>query len=398
MFGNIYLIALDKIQYISWTLIFRYNTDLVINSAVFVLIYMQVLNLGVVIFTNIKKNSISTGNKINRILVKYIGIILLILVLPFRILIDVKNTLAAQSMGSYYALQAQSGIADDLAILFVPAILMLLNSSIDKKYKNIISILFVAYSIIIMVLTGDRRYQVIGLIVYGLNYVYVNKIKIKPRKLIFILFGGVVLLNLIMKISAIRQNDLVTPLVFFAEYGSNLISLDFMYRILGEFGISFITVVIALKNIPSFIPYQGGFSFIGAIPSIFPIGWLFPDFFEKVSIFRRLYTIEGYPVGASLPGELFANFGWWGIVVAFLAGLLVPKLLKFSDQKKNNSFQTAQYFSVFYILINIVRASFLEITRNLAVVIIVPYVIYFVLKSFKRTAQNHDKTLSIRNE
>jgi len=234
-------------------------------------------------------------------------------------------------------------------------------------------------------------------IVYALNYMYINKIKIKPHKLIFILFFGIILLNLIMQISAIRQTELVTPFVFFAEYGSNLFSLDFIYKIFGEFGISFITVVIAIKNIPSLIPYQHGLSFFGAIPSILPIGWLFPEFFEKVSIFRKLYAIEGYPVGASLPGELFANFGWWGILIVFWIGYFVPKLLKFSSRRQNNAFRTAQYFSVFYVLINIVRASFLEITRNLAVVIILPYLIFFVLKSFNRkTKFNSSKFSELR--
>jgi hypothetical protein len=383
MFGNIYLIAIDKIEYISWTLIFRYDVNTIIDSASYILMYLQVLNLGIVFFTKSKSRSFNKTRQIDQKLVKNIGVISFILALPFRIYIDIKNVLATQSLGSYYALGAQSGFADDLAILFVPSILMLLNSSISKKYKNIISILFILYSVLIMILTGDRRYQVIGILIYTLNYFYINKIRIKPLKIAVIFFSGVIFMNLIMQISAIRQSELVSPTVFFAEYGANLFSLDFIYKIFAEFGISFITVVIALKNIPLIIPFQKGFSFIGAIPSIFPIGWLFPDFFKRVSIFRRLNDIEGYPVGASLPGELYANFGWMSLFIAFIIGIFASRFLKFSEYKKSSSFRTAQYFSAFYVLINIVRGSFLEVTRSMAVVVIIPYVIYHLLKSVR---------------
>jgi hypothetical protein len=139
------------------------------------------------------------------------------------------------------------------------------------------------------------------------------------------------------------------------------------------------TVVFAFNDIPKLIPFQYGLSFWGAIPSILPIGWAFPEFFEKVSIFRILNDIEGYPVGASLPGELYANFGWYALIIAFVMGCYIGKYYILS--KMNNPLKIAQYFSIFFILINIVRASFLEITRNIFIVLIIPFLIYYLLNS-----------------
>ncbi|PWW31278.1 O-antigen polysaccharide polymerase Wzy-like protein [Cytobacillus oceanisediminis] len=381
MFGNIYLIAIDKAEFISWGLIHRYEIGLLIESALFILCYLQLLNLGIVCFTKIKRNDVKNNTKINQSVVKKIGIVLVLISFPFKIFIDIKNAVVAQTVGTYYALETRSGISDDIATLFVPSIIFLINSSLNKKIKNILVGIFILYSILIMILTGDRRYQFIGIIVVLLNYFYINKIKFKLSKTIAYSAMGVLVLNMLTKISEIRQNSLLSVSQFFSEYWSKFFSFDFIYKIFGEFGLSFITVVIAIKNIPTLIPYQGGFSFWGAIPSIFPIGWLFPDFFHRVSIFRRLNEIEGYPVGASLPGELYANFGWIGLIIAFVTGGFIGRYIKFVSM--DSSFKIAQYFSVFYILINLVRASSLEVTRNIFIIIIIPYLIYYFLRSMR---------------
>ncbi len=383
MFGNIYLIAADKAEFISWGLIHRYNANLLFEAALFILCYLQTLNLGIVIFTNKKNRNLKSKYKIklNDRGVKYIGIAIAVISTPFRVIIDIGNIIAAQSVGSYYALESQSGISDDVAMLFVPSIIFILNSSISKKKKSVMVIVFVVYSTLIMVLTGDRRYQFIGIIIVMLNYFYVNKIKLKVSKTLTFSILGIIGLNILTQISEIRQKSLISIPAFFSEYWSKLFSFDFVYKIFGEFGLSFMTVVIAVKNIPTLIPFQRGFSFWGAVPSILPIGWIFPEFFYRVSIFRRLYEIEGYPVGASLPGELYANFGWLSLILAFVFGSLLGKYFKFN--RTNSSLKTAQYFSVFYILINIVRASFLEITRNVFIIVFIPFFIYYFFKSMR---------------
>ncbi|WP_182199797.1 O-antigen polysaccharide polymerase Wzy [Paraliobacillus salinarum] len=383
MFGNIYLLAIDKAEFISWGLIHRYHDELLFESALFILCYLQVLNLGILAFAkerinvNVQTHKFELKDKA----VKNIGIVLAIISFPFRLIIDVGNIIAAQSNGSYYALESQSGISDDIAILFVPSMIFILNSSISKKKKTVLLIAFILYSTLNMILTGDRRYQFIGILIVIINYFYVNKTKIKVSRVIVLCILGVVGLNILTQISQIRQNSLVSITQFFSGGFTSFFSLDFIFEVFGEFGLSFMTVVIAMENIPKLIPFQYGFSFWGAIPSILPIGWIFPDFFYDVSIFRRLYEIEGYPVGASLPGELYANFGWHGLFITFVLGSFIGKYFKFS--KMNNPLKTAQYFSVFYILINIVRASFLEITRNLFLIIIIPFMVFYFLKSMR---------------
>jgi len=171
MFGNIYLIAADKAEFISWGLIHRYNANLLFEAALFILCYLQTLNLGIVIFTNKKNRNLKSKYriKLNDRGVKYIGIAIAVISTPFRVIIDIGNIIAAQSVGSYYALESQSGISDDVAMLFVPSIIFILNSSISKKKKSVMVIVFVVYSTLIMVLTGDRRYQFIGIIIVMLN-------------------------------------------------------------------------------------------------------------------------------------------------------------------------------------------------------------------------------------
>lgn len=388
MFGNIYLLAMNKSEFISWGLINRYEINLLFNSALFTLCYLQILNLGIIIFAKNKKENFSYKYKIEikDKAVKNIGMALAVISLPFKLIIDTGNIIAAQSVGSYYALESQSGIADDIAILFVPSVIFLLNSSIGKKKKNILVIIFIIYSTLFMVLTGDRRYQFIGIVVVLLNYLYINKVKLKLSKVLIISVIGSIGLNMLTLISDIRQNSLVSISEFFSEDLEKFFSLDFIYKVFGEFGLSFMTVVIAMKNVPFLLPFQKGFSFWGAIPTILPIGWIFPDFFYKVSIFRRLYDIEGYPVGASLPGELYANFGWISLIFTFIIGGFIGKYFKFN--KTSNSLIVAQYFSVFYILINIVRASFLEVARNVFVILIIPVLIHYFFKSLRANSRS----------
>ena len=98
------------------------------------------------------------------------------LTLPFRLFEDIKAILETQTFKTYSALTSTSGITDDIAALFVPAVIYIVAGISDKKSNNRISKIIllstIFYFIAVMVLTGDRRYQTTAIISITLCYIY----------------------------------------------------------------------------------------------------------------------------------------------------------------------------------------------------------------------------------
>ncbi|GAB1475508.1 hypothetical protein MASR2M70_03400 [Bacillota bacterium] len=96
-------------------------------------------------------------------------------------------------------------------------------------------------------------------------------------------------------------------------------------------------------------------------------------------------------MGASIIGDLYGNFGWFSLIMAIIFGAITSKIFKFGNNEENRLY-CAKYYSLFYILINLVRASFFEIFRPAFMVYFVPILIMWLLeKSNKAKHKNMNK-------
>lgn len=383
MFGRIYVNVLGYDNILSSWSIF-YSNELLLKTALFVLAFHQAIFIGFNLGYekeqyNYFKVKIEKGSsKIYKC-----GLLLMIIGLPCRVITDLYAIRSVQATGSYTNIQVTSGLVEDFAIFFVPAVVYILVSRyLQKKVAQFLFIAVIIYFVIEMILTGDRRYQIIGCIVVSLCYLKTYSEKILSAKSVLLVLAALFGLNVIFQLRKVRDGNLTGVVDFFKEMVENTNNSNVILETLTEFGISFYSVAGVIKNIPSIIDFQNGLGFYGAIPSILPIGFMAGDFFKKVSISNTINAMEQRPVGATLIGDFYANFGWWSIFLVILFGYLMTRMIL--AHKNDEIYVQANYFSMMYVFMNLIRSSFYEIVRPAFVVLVFPMLILYLIKKERK--------------
>lgn len=379
MFGRIYLNAFSLDKDIFWNLIVRYNPEIMLSTAYFLLVCIQTIFLISITFDPIrlKKREIHL-EKESDISLYYTGVLLLVISIPVKFLVDIRQVLSARSIGVYDSASSSSGLLIHISMLILPGILAVLFSEVlSKKKMRWLIIVFSSYLLIPMILTGDRRYSVIMLLTVALAYLKRYQIKLNFKILIPLAYLTMIFLNFLMVVRNNRLEGFSGIFDFLLNnYASIFLGTDFIYQTLSEFGLSFFSVVNVFMYIPEQIDYYWGYTFIAMIPTILPIGWAFPDFFAKASLSNVINPKIGYPVGATLFGDLYGNFGYFGgvlMIAIIFSGML--KLLKIKEH--NTRLNSAIYFSAFFIFINLIRATPFEMFRPLFMYLVLLNIIYW---------------------
>lgn len=382
MYGRIWLHYLNLDQDIFWVLHKFFPHDKLQLSSLYVTACIQALFLG--LFTKDCIGKIKTeysfSNEIDysvgRVLTT--GYFLLLIGVPCRIITDINSIISTASTGNYNSITIQAGLIDDFAHLFIPGLLCLLEAK-PKLRKPLIFIVAVYY-VAIMSVTGDRRYYVAGLLSLGAYYLSKRKKIIKPMKAIGVIIIGIIFLNFLEIIRVIRLGDLGSVSYFVSKYGRDLFVFDnLLYDVLAEFGISFFSVVNIVSNIPGYLPFQYGTTLLRCLPSVLPIGSMMGDFFYKASPSSIINDYTGYPVGATVFGDLYANFAVLGIFFSIILGYLVNHV--FEKRKTSKSpLRTVLYYTSYYILVNMVRCTFFEMFRAYIWCIYIPIIVYSLSK------------------
>lgn len=378
MFGRIYVNVLDYDNILSAWSVF-YSNELLLKTALFVLVFNQALFIGFNLgdekqYNYFKVKIENPSNKIYKC-----GLLLMIVGLPCRIITDLYAIRSVQATGSYTNIQVTSGLVEDFAIIFVPAVVYILVSRyLKKQTAQLMFVAVIIYFVIEMILTGDRRYQIIGCIVVSLCYLKTYSEKILSAKSVLLVLVAFFGLNVIFQLRKVRDGNLTGVIDFFKGMFENTRNSNIILETLTEFGISFYSVAGVVKNIPSVISFQNGLGFYGAIPSILPIGFVAGDFFKKVSISNTINAMEQRPVGATLIGDFYANFGWWSIFLVILFGYIVMKMLLV--HKNDEIYVQANYFSMMYVFMNLIRSSFYEVVRPAFIVLVFPMLILYLIK------------------
>ena len=242
-----------------------------------------------------------------------------------------------------------------------------------------------------MVVTGDRRYEVTGIIAILLCVIKTYPIKFSVTMILGSGYLSVVLLNILIVIRNIRKGRLLSLTKFLmSNFKTIFFSLstvkNTIIETLAEVGISFFSVVQVIKNIPENIGFQYGKGFWGSIPAILPTGPIFKDFFEQIDISHVVNLLEKNTVGQTIVGDFYANFGLFYLPLSLLFGIFVKK---FFDENctGNINLSIARNYSFLYIEINLIRACFFEVFRNSVYIYVIPLVLMYMVREGDYTSK-----------
>lgn len=387
IFGRVYLVALGYGDDLGWNL-FKTNSHInAYRAGLYCLNYVQA------IFTGISIQFLNKKSRKNNIVIfqdssmKNAGILFLIITLPCKMYSDIIQIITQNISGGYVAVVEINGVIGAIAQLFPIAIIFLVVSSLRKKIVKGIIYTYYLYTILVMILSGDRRYALIGMIAVLFCYIKKYEIKVNIWKSILAIVMICLSLTFLTTIRYSRMSGVISISTFFQLYMKCLVEENVIYQLLNEFGLTFYTYMLAIKNIPSIIGYKWGFSFLSAIISVIP-GSLrfFYEFIMSNNIYQSIYLIEKQALGGALGQELYGNFGLGAIMIAVLAGILIIRII--GDENTKVLSKQAHYFAMFYFFLNFVRASFAEMIRMICYYYILSFLINFFLENINKIKIN----------
>lgn len=384
MFGRVWVASLGLEWETSWRVQIHFSEVDMFHTAFYCLCCIQLMFLGMFSLERENNNffKIIEDSKTNERL-HTTGLVLLLIGVPCRLITDANAVIMALTTGYYVSITSLVGLWDDFAFLLIPGVLCILESR-PRKRVSILGIVF-AYFLVIMSLTGDRRYYVSGILALGMYFVTRMWEKKKPNafKLVGLATMALFFLNFLQVVRSARNGGLGTFSAFLSNYGAKLFDFSELFvNVFGEFGITFYSVVSIVEYVPSSVMgFQYGMTILRSLPYIIPLGgYIGVNGVVEPSLV--INEITGQPVGGSLFGDLYANFGILSLIVVFLLGRVIK--CTFRRMKNNNSPMGAVlYFTCIYILINLVRCSICEIVRPIIWCTVLPLLVYNLLSKRK---------------
>lgn len=391
VFGRIYLNALGLDKEIFWNLMNYYDNLSMHRAALYSLVSIQSIYLGMFFYNNKyrqnnekKENTINKGNSSQKLF--FIGIVMIILCVPFRIYNDYLTINAQRSANGYVSLAVDNAFFYAIGLLLpVGLIYIIVSERLSKKKLGILLGIYALYTIVIMMFSGDRRYAITSFLAIALCCVKTLKIKIGMKKIVTYGILGILAL---FALAAIRNARLYV-INSFSDFTDMFVEIltksNFIYETLAEFGLTFFIYAAAIKYFPAQFSFKYGTTYLFAPFTIIPMsGTIFPGVQEAVSAHLDCKSITHQSLGAAFGEELYANFGILSPLFAIFGGIILSMIMnsrKIYD--KNDKKMIINYYSIFYILINLVRASTTEVFRLAAYAIIIPWFIGLFYKEKK---------------
>lgn len=379
MFGYVFIKYFRLDTTLVWDPSYAFTETSRYHASIYTLLCLCAVSLGCFVSRRtikIKKN-VTDFSALQKKIMLSAGWIFFTVGLVANIINAANLILVTRAAGTYvaYVNAASSGLIDDFAYLMIPGIIHIFCSrTLSKGASYLLLFSSVAYFAVIMILSGSRKTQIFAIISIVLCFVWVNSnVKLKTHRIVLLMICAILLLNLIYVIRDNRTNlvDIIPA------YLESLSDFRFIGQIVGETfaeaGLTFYSVAAIVQYVPAAFPYELGMTIIRTIPSILPIGWLIGDFFNKAVSTFVINRYTGVPVGASLIGDFYWNFGLvGGVLSSILFGII---LFKLPNKMLTNSKKEPMYFSLFFILLMGVRVGIFEMFRPLVMVVLVPALI-----------------------
>lgn len=362
-FGEAFLLALGRYDLFSYTNIDLARTMETYNLAnLFAILVEAFMVLGITLKTRQKPQIIcDKGNEESVELERafLIGIILFVLgIVPTYM--NYSQQIKHIMEGNMYAGIRETVDIGPIGLLGnfyqVGIFLILIGSKNHKIRARIILIAALIFEVICM-LSGNRSSQILRII--ALLFIYYRIIqKITPKKIVVFSVIGYVAVIVLYFISVYRNSNLAD----LSLLKSRIIEIaggEPFFELLAQLGANLNVVVLTLVSIPAYNNYNLGLTYIISWCAIYPnTGGLLGNIPNMYAFLNYLDTV--LPLGGSYIGELYFNFGWFGIVFAIFIGMFIG----WSSLKVENAIvqrkwiQLGNYMVLFYSLLWWVRDYF----------------------------------------
>ena len=368
-----------------------YSAELWIKAFLYGLCYIHAVFTGLLWSCRKKEFSeqfIESRNKsYNPKMIFAIGIILLIISMPCKFYVDALFIITNRGKGIYSSVLGKdqvNGIIFNLSLISNVALIYIIASKhLTKKTAILFFILFFTYGLGITTFTGGRRFIVTAFLASFPCLIYSYQIKIKLKDFIFIClagYGGLVFLKTVSATRLLLASSITEYLSYAWEYIQNN---NVFYDFLEEFGNTIYAYIIAFDCYPRILDFAHGrsliFVWVLAIPGM---GRLLPNLASSVSVSKYAQDNYNYWFGGALGQEMYCNFGFVAVWLSVGLGMLFKRFLGSTSERL--PIATARYFSMSYILLNLVRSDLYEFTRLILWALLLPFFIHSILKRFKR--------------
>ena len=335
------------------------------SSALYAMMCIQAVFTGLVWKRKAIRESVGEDNA-QRNKVFIIGVIMLIIGLPFKLYYDYLNIMNSIANGGYSGFSGVVGLVDDFQHFAVAGLITIIASGYKtRRFYVFLMLIVFAYFLFVMTASGDRRYYITA--VLGVVMAYVGSLQKqstikKGNKLVTYLIIAFVFVFLSNVLALIRNTRFIYLGSDLVAQGSieQLMSLDGIWETLGEFGITLNALLVAREVIPTYIPFQYGASYLYALIYVLPIGSFVK--IPNASIGNAVTSFVDIPVGSSFVLDLYANFNLFAFLPGIVIGMLLSQVIN-GNRRIVGSERLALSCSFSYILINYVRASTSEVLR-----------------------------------
>lgn len=389
MFGLLIIDKLGLKSSLLWNPKMYYSDSTLFHAYIYIIAMLNLYSVGYLICYKDTLEQYNPSQVNPNKIIFYIGVVLLVIGIPSRIVVDAFRVYWAQLSNSYSGLYINNivnlGILDDFACFFLPGIFFIYYSAvISHKRKLQIFYSVTIYLVVIMLLTGSRKLQVFSLLSLYLVYVH-NHHMLRIFKIRYFLLGCCLIVFLV----TIRENRLsnLTSNHIIQSFLYNLSSFDTYQNILGnifaETGLTILSVASIIDIVPNIEPFQYGMTYLRTCLSVLPIGGFVGDFFKLAYSTYVISKPLQRPVGSSMLGDLYWNWGYLGaIIVAPLLGFFTYKVL----YVKHSCIQIrcARYFSMFLYFIPFVRSEIVDSFRSIVWLIITTWLLNNIFSFFSK--------------
>lgn len=302
-----------------------------------------IITLFVIIFSKDRKIYANVVNQEDSdpYIFRTIGYAVLLVTFPVQVYVCINQYLMSR-VYIYGTGEDINGTLFQIGTLSIIGFVFLLFGYSNNRIKE--WMVFVVSSVwyVTTMISGSRIYAVIAICILLFFYLRIQG-HISVGKWVLYVFLAMIFLGLLNSVMHVRSVETVTVGAIIRDFINP--SSNMFLGTLEEFGGSIYTVKIGFEQIPLYVPYNCGKSYLEALSFAgLNIGGILDPFLKNIS-FTNMYT-HRYNYGGSYIAELYYNFGWVSMIVAPIWGVI---LVKISD-KLNYYISVKQYIKASYFI------------------------------------------------
>lgn len=377
-----------------------------IRTGVFALVGFGLLFFGGLLGYNDNKSVTSTKKMKNKnlsksLLIASLGMILISFLGHYY---DLINKLIISLTSGYASLYEENNITTqlnnvyiNLKMFFWPGLFFLLTACKEnKKIFNIVLVIAII-DIILNFIIGTRSDALV--IILALFWFYTNEYKKLSFKGYFVSFIALIFLtHLISTIASFRLLPDKNLSLFIKEFLS--LENNPIIKTVNEFGFNIFSLHHTIRLIPSTRSFGFGYTYLAAIMAIIPsflIGGYSFAANAALPDWLKITLNMDYGPGYSILAESYYNFGYLGLIIMFLIGILIGRVVtnKLSGDKR--IIKNCIIAIIIYLNIFIARDTFLMVFREIFYCIAVPIFLLFICYKFFEKKSNNKFINDVNN-